>query len=170
MAKGGHGWIPNIPDKKSVRPDWAGITDRLTHQNETTPRRKCYVSILPGDSKLSTKWRSSLDPEDAEFKRPFFQIFKYCELAKVRYGYLLTQEELVVVRVSRREQEETSDSDAPRRMSDRQLRNTVKKGQRAIHVPEDGEIGIYRVLEFKSIPWEDEAGTAGDNLSINLAL
>jgi len=169
MARGGHAWIPNMSDKKSLRPDWAGITDRLTHQNEKMPRRKCYINILPGDSKLSTKWSSQL-PEGAEFKKPFFQLFKYCELAKVRYGYLLTQEELVVVRVSRREQEETSDSDVPRRMSDRQLLNRVKKGQGAIHVPKDEEVGIYRVLEFKSIPWKDQAGTAGDNLSINLAL
>jgi hypothetical protein len=170
MARGGHAWIPNIPNKKSLRPDWAGITDHLTHQNEKTPRRKCYINILPGDSKLSTKWRSSRHPTDAEFKKPFSQLFKYCELANVRYGYLLTQEELVVVRVSRREQEEASDSDAPRRMSGRQVHKQLKKEQGAIHVPKDEMVGIYRVLEFKSIPWENEAGAAGDPLSINLAL
>ena len=68
MARGGHAWIPNLPDKKSLRPDWAGITDRLIHQNEKKPRRKCFVSILPGDSKLSTKWRALGTPKTPSSK------------------------------------------------------------------------------------------------------
>lgn len=168
MARGGHGWIPNIPDQRSLRPDWAGITDRLIYRSEKTPRRKCHVSILPGDSKLSSKWRSSRDPEDPEFKKPFFQIFKYCELAEVRYGYLLTQEELVVVRVSRREGEENPDSDTPRRMSVRQHFDKISKGQGPVQFRKDKEAGVTRVLEYKSIPWE--AGSTGDTLTINLAL
>ena len=110
---------------------------------------------------------SSRNPKDAEFKRPFFQIVKYCELANVRYGYLLTQEELVVVRVSRREEE---GSHGPRRTSDRQLQKNIEKEQEARPALKDKEVGTYRVLEFKSIPWDDETGTTGDNLSINLAL
>ncbi|KAK3331420.1 hypothetical protein B0H66DRAFT_467120, partial [Apodospora peruviana] len=63
--------------------------------------------FVVGDSKLSTKWRSAwLDPgtecnptETDERMWPIRQIATYCQLADTRYGFLITPEELVAVRV-----------------------------------------------------------------------
>lgn len=101
MARGGHAYIPGTKAKKGLRPDWAGIIPSDGYQHRTNESRKSYMNALPGDSKLSTKWSSFGDPNSLEFKKSFYQIFNYCDLAEVRYGYLLTLEELVVVRLSK---------------------------------------------------------------------
>jgi len=61
-----------------------------------------YLNLMPGDSKLSNKWKSSYytDPRGrAHWKDPVRQILQYCIQSASRYGFIITDEELVVVRV-----------------------------------------------------------------------
>lgn len=171
MARGGHAFIPGTkPSEKALHPDWAGIIPSNKHQEGTKENRKSHMNVLPGDSKLSTKWKSSRDPDSLEFKKPFFQIFHYCELADVRYGYLLTQEELVVVRISRKPRGQISDPTMPSQRPQRLGTSQLKKEQAKLHLPEKHRTKEHGVLEYKSIRWDDGSQREEASLSINLAL
>ncbi|MCJ1367796.1 hypothetical protein MMC16_006930 [Acarospora aff. strigata] len=169
MARGGHAMIPGVKAEKSPRPDWAGIIPSVIYQGKNMGR-KSYSNVLPGESKLSTKWKTSLDPDSLQYKKPFFQLFKYCELANVRYGYLLTQEELVVVRVSRKPRDQVSHSTPSPKPSQTSRTAEWKEEQAKLSLPETGRTKQDRMLEFKSIPWVNESEGKEGFLSINLAL
>ena len=170
MARGGHAFIPGTNTKKGLRPDWAGIIPSDGYQHRTEESRKSFMNALPGDSKLSTKWSSSGDPNSLEFKKPFHQIFKYCDLAEVRYGYLLTPEELVVVRVSRKPSHEVPNSRPSPQRPKRTGTSEWNKEQRNILLSIDSKRKEHGVLEYKSIPWDDGSQRQEASLSINLAL
>ncbi|KAM5432111.1 hypothetical protein MferCBS31731_007612 [Microsporum ferrugineum] len=75
-------------------PDWAGVQE--------DPATTAYINRCPGDTKLATKWRSGMDRSKIHYYWPYAQLIKYCgENWNTRYGYLITQEELVVLRISR---------------------------------------------------------------------
>ncbi|KAK2875347.1 hypothetical protein FQN49_001665 [Arthroderma sp. PD_2] len=75
-------------------PDWAGV--------QIDPASGAYINRCPGDTKLSTKWGSVKDKRKGHYYWPYAQLIKYCgENWNTRYGYLITQEELVVLRISR---------------------------------------------------------------------
>ena len=179
MARGGHACLPSeTKNKKGVRPDWAGISRGKTHQGT---KRHSYVNLLPGDTKLSSKWESTSKRVQSklEFQKPWRQIFRYCLFANVRYGYLLTQKELVVVRISTKTGETNLGAEAqPVRRSGRGLKSALQaahkmqKQQMQMTVDQDDEDEpIFRgFLEYKSIPWTIPKGGQDDELSINLAL
>ncbi|KAL8965245.1 MAG: hypothetical protein Q9197_006603 [Variospora fuerteventurae] len=84
-------------EKRRFEPDWAGARRR----NSEKP-----LTILPGETKISTKWTSAQVPPvmrygmlDKDKYRPIGQIYRYCLFANARYGYLITDEELVAVRI-----------------------------------------------------------------------
>ena len=87
------------PDTR-LRPDWGGV--KWYSGNTGKPR-----NILPGDTKLSYKWSSAdikpgptkIHPKSADWLRPLTQVFSYCVRSNSRYGYLITDKELVVVRI-----------------------------------------------------------------------
>lgn len=85
-------------DDQRFYPDWAGVY---------TPIRTAIglKNLCPGDTKLSTKWSLTRAlSEGKSFMLPIQQLQRYCgESWNVRYGYLITQEELVVFRVTRQE-------------------------------------------------------------------
>jgi hypothetical protein len=91
-----HGsWRPaSLSDDRRYRPDWAAIQQgRLSNAAASKAGRSLYVNICPGDTKLSTKWKSSwnFSVERSlikEFKKPVAQIFNYCVDANARYGYI----------------------------------------------------------------------------------
>lgn len=170
MARGGHAFIPNTKAQKGSRPDWAGIIPSDGYQRRTMENRMSYTNTLPGDSKLSTKWSSSRDPGSLEFKKPFSQIFNYCNSADVRYGYLLTSEELVVVRISRKPIHEVPNS---RPSSQRPKRTGMLERKMAWEkdpFADELQKKEHGVLEYKSIPWDDGSQRQEASLSINLAL
>ena len=170
MARGGHAFIQGTRTQKELRPDWAGIIPSNGYHRRSNERRKSYLNVLPGDSKLSTKWSSTRDPNSLEFKKPFFQIYNYCQLAQVRYGYLLTPEELVGVRVSKTESEEVPGPIMPPQRPKRGGTTEWKKAQKQNLLPKKTKRQKHGILEYKSIPWVD-AGQRGEaSLSINLAL
>ncbi len=151
--------------QKGVRPDWAGIIRSKLYEQGGRGTRKSYVNVLPGDSKLSTKWNTSMAREDAEFKKPLFQICHYCDLAGVRYGHLLTQKELVVVRLSCKKNGQGGDATVSPPRSARKWKEQAK-----ISLPKKERTKEHRILEYKSIPWEIGIEQEDNVLSINSTL
>ena len=140
MARGGQAWIPK---EKKLAPDWAGI---LLSCPENSQPSKCnstrhYLNVLPGDTKLSTKFKSTWGWKDQRFKDPVIQVFTYCRRASVPYGYIITQDELVVLRLF---------------YGDRENPNNLTEGFKK-----------YHYLEYKSIPWTNNVD---DELTVNLTL
>ncbi|KAJ2986163.1 hypothetical protein NUW58_g5158 [Xylaria curta] len=130
-------------------PDWAGLVD--VHGDN---------SILPGDAKVSRNWRSDhiKDLVGDKGQRiletgrlpnvlwPIRQLLHYCVESHMRYGYIITDEELVVMRV--------------RPMETQNPGTTIEELHDAT---KDNAL-----VEFQSIPWK-RADTSKE-LSVNLAL
>ncbi|KAH6850895.1 hypothetical protein B0I37DRAFT_124083 [Chaetomium sp. MPI-CAGE-AT-0009] len=123
-------WIrPRVQKHISLQPDWAIIenTSKICYRedkNSATPKALTYVV---GDSKLSQKWKSKwlargeadlrsvlMDPRfgtdkpppvrmDVTEERtfPLDQVATYCRYAQTRYAFILTQTELVALRIRR---------------------------------------------------------------------
>ncbi|KAI0903899.1 hypothetical protein F4823DRAFT_616893 [Ustulina deusta] len=166
MVRGGqaqlyHTWRDRIKANPKVRakeklntkskwyPDWAGLAD--VHG---------YNNILPGDTKLSRNWRSedlkqfigrkgqeALQNEPVpSLLWPVRQLLHYCIESHMRYGYIITDEELVVMRV----------------------RPTETQNPGATIEDLHGATRDNPLVEFQSIPWERSNSSKG--LSVNLAL
>lgn len=183
MARGGHGWIDT--SRIRVRPDWAGIqTDKIKELKVNHQKRTMYRNVLPGDTKLSSKWGTEVyekNKTESLYLEPFNQIFAYCEEANVRYGYLITQKELVVVRLVY--EARTQGPDAPEKPDSASLllREQLKRDTKA-SVPPDAtkrkSSEPRLILEYQSIDWEDELHhdkrtqerKEPETLTINLAL
>ena len=97
MVRGGQAESP-YPAKR-WKPDWGCIRLPLSEH------RMKQQNLLPGDTKVSAKW-SSGDIETGEIRyarkprdwiRPISQIYSYCVRNNTRYGYIITDVELVAV-------------------------------------------------------------------------
>ncbi len=77
MAKGGQAWIPK---ENKLAPDWAGIllSCRENHLPDKCNKLRHYLNVLPGDTKLSSKFKSKWGWKDQRFKGPIIQVFTYC--------------------------------------------------------------------------------------------
>ncbi|KAL8749807.1 MAG: hypothetical protein Q9199_007467 [Rusavskia elegans] len=153
----GQAYFPGLPLKqestnRKLRPDWAGIK-----QSPGCPKQP--PNILPGDTKLGSKWKSSnIEPGKVSkatnrggWLAAIRQIYTYCIKTDARYGYLLTDKELVAVRISWIPDTETTDPEDKAK-------------------PRSQGTGI---LEYKAIPWshEDTEIQSSDNKpTVNLAL
>ena len=167
MVKGGQAPSPKAKaeekKKRGWKPDW-GCTVGDSGPTIAPGDEDSEPSLLPGDSKVSKKWSSSLiEPGRVQNRwgsknwlSPLRQIYSYCLSNNRRYGYLITDIELVVVRVRlNRKTEQTaqviySDTDS--------LRECARK---------------YGVLEYKAIPWQTATGDPAQTacgLTMNLAL
>lgn len=139
-------------------PDWAGIMKNNVHVL-CEGKRIMHTNLLPGDTKLSTKWKSqSIEKAKAnpETNAPINQVLTYCAHAQVRYGYIITQEELVVFRVSERLKLSKPPQRKPRYNPPMKLQ--LGKEKYAWH------------MEYKAIPWELNGGPRSNDLTVNLAL
>ncbi|KAL8889349.1 MAG: hypothetical protein Q9215_003378 [Flavoplaca cf. flavocitrina] len=157
MAKAGQGRLPcgERLSERTLKPDWAGV-------KRQTDGVGAPMNILPGDTKLSCKWDSTRieygevkDMSGAgEWMPAIQQIYTYCIKANAQYGYLITDKELLAVRVS-------------------WLANpgkTVSKASRNGKAFPDQPRGV---LECKIIPWGNnrtEFGCNSHGLTMNLAL
>lgn len=163
MARGGQAQSPKAfpkdRKKQNSYPDWAAV-----RQLETTgPQDPKAANILPGDTKISSKWKSeNMKDGDANIynvkskaARPVLQVYNYCLKADVRYGYIITDQELVVLRVR---VVDTGDSQTSQEIY---ASENQKKARSASEV------------ELKSIPWasyDDRPKALRDKLTVNLAL
>ncbi|EGD93745.1 hypothetical protein TESG_08299 [Trichophyton tonsurans CBS 112818] len=121
-------------DHTPVFPDWAGVQADLGPVS--------HLNRCPGDTKLSSKWQSDTDMDKEYHDWPYAQLIKYCgETWNTRYGYLITDKELVVLRISRA---------------------MIPQSYR-----DDGRGGEYRPVEMKSIPWNN---SGKGKLTVKLSL
>ncbi|KAG6064742.1 hypothetical protein E4U16_006050 [Claviceps sp. LM84 group G4] len=95
-------------------PDWSLISD-LTGM----PRAK-FDNLLPGDAKLSAKWKPAmkLSPDYRvrnQWKLPVSQAATYAKQTRCRYGFLITDEVLVVLRFSKERIDEGLSTTRPTR-------------------------------------------------------
>lgn len=130
-------------------PDWAGICTLEEEPQKNIEDRGQKKSLLPGDTKISTKWNFCDGLEDGTIKEgktefptdrrpswflPVVQIFTYCYRLKARYGYLITDKELLAVRVG-------PSPEAPR-----------QNGPVSRYLPEN-QTRNHGLLEFASFRW-----------------
>ena len=121
--------------------------------------------------------------------KPMRQIFTYCVKLNARYGYIITDQELVVIRVcpiiEPSDSGETNDSQESRREAGSSKRGQeMAKSQASLpDLDEDHDFElpspVFRKveangrLEYKAIPWSNAASLdprRSNNLTINLAL
>ena len=177
-------------------PDWAGIQtdpqDDLDQVETSQP-----PNILPGDSKLGRKWSSKNiedglvhpDHHDSDWMKPLRQIFAYCVRANARYGYIVTDEEVVVIRVhpilEPGDQGETNDNQGSRHESESSTRGqeTVDSQASLPDLDEDHDFMLSSPvfkkveangrLEYRAVPWSNAASLdprRSADLTVNLAL
>jgi hypothetical protein len=143
----GVGRIARFFHKSRKVPDWAATSDLQNPNN-----------ICPGDTKLSKNFKSqdmysrsgvlirSVDNMMAPALWPLRQITYYCLKSHARYGYLITESELIVVRVSHHGElsENANLSEISQAVHDRAL------------------------VEWEAIPWNHEEDSK--DLTVTLAL
>ncbi|KAL8770399.1 MAG: hypothetical protein Q9209_003825 [Squamulea sp. 1 TL-2023] len=152
MVRGGQSYMPYDPRTEDApRPDWGGVR-RPADESQVQDRTKLQT-ILPGETKPSIKWSSTWIPTDGrnrdwkkDVANPIGQIYQYCIRANARYGYLITDQELVAVRIDLE-----SVDDFHKRIGGQRKRRLV-------------------TLRYKSIPWDTTTSTNHESMTINLAL
>ena len=115
--------------------------------------------MLSGDTKLARKFRSSSIIEGRieqgstrpAWLWPLAQIFTYCLRSNARYGFLITDEELVAIRIC---EGDPNDPPVARRQSSR--------------IGNPPSIRQNGIVEYKSIPWSHNSDS--DQPTINLTL
>ena len=195
MARGGQSHISQLVKEKRF-PDWAGIQPALSQADvrgiETSP-----INILPGDTKVSKKWLSddivdgALDTDYTpdNWQRPLKQVYTYCVRANARYGYIITDKELVVIRLGPSTQEESPFSTQESSQGFNVVQNipeSTKESSQGRFEYDEGNDDVLPnamfnrmkkdggVLEYKAIPWTNNnggrTGGAHDPMTVNLAL
>lgn len=96
MGRGDRCYCRGADDGHLFKPDWSLCS------NSHLLNERLFHNLLPGDTKLSIKWRSSMRGTDAHYpwKDPVRQILYYMDGLRVCYGWLITDAELVVLRAS----------------------------------------------------------------------
>ena len=166
MVKGGQADYPGSNSK--LRPDWGAI-------RRSTPAISKNRNILPGDTKLSTKWSSDYIERGhcenrwtgaCDWFSPLKQIYTYCVRANARYGYLITDKELVVMRITPLQEYDGQSGldNLDSQESFGSLNPTPASRAR--------DAGI---LEYKAIPWQTDDNIASNDsnseaMTVNLAL
>ncbi|KAF2650599.1 hypothetical protein K491DRAFT_782472 [Lophiostoma macrostomum CBS 122681] len=131
------------------KPDWAGI--RTTAPDDIIRT----LNILPGDTKLSYKWKSTqivpkrIDKWDMTqtWFWPLRQIFTYCMNSNTRYGYIISDEEVVAFRV---------------RVPHDRLKN--KPGRKVVRSKDGG------TMEYAPIYSATQEAGKENNLTMNMAI
>lgn len=173
MARGGQAQFltafPKSRKRRNSFPDWAAV--RRAESPESPHTRA--ANILPGDTKISSKWKSAdlelgdratynANPDSA---KPVLQVYNYCLKANVRYGYIITDHELVVLRIRTLDEIDAGIGQETLGESQESQELYASEGQRRARQSSE--------VELKSIPWNlqnqnPEALT--ERLTINLAL
>ncbi|KAK6082258.1 hypothetical protein SCUP234_03736 [Seiridium cupressi] len=184
LAKGTVHFIKNtgrghLPDEKGIlqKPDWC-----------IYQKGQKFTYLVPGDSKPAMKWQSEwIECDDKSLRRKaalgIQQLTKYMYLAQTRYGFVISEEELVPLRLSTFDRSletlNTSIQDNhARQILDSSGDNfeedewfeqdiSLQAGQElaAFLADADGKTGF--LLEYGRIPWKNHGSGM---LTINLTL
>lgn len=163
----------DLSNDTRIRPDWALCSKQF--------RDGYYSNLLPGDTKLSRKWQSNFFPEyDIEWRDPVRQIVHYCDNSESRYGFLITDEELVVVRCRREMIEDSAMVNRPHRGPQRQEGHYRQiSSSDTSEMMQNTSLGSYyqatnsgvdfHPVQFRAIPWKNH-GDGKNQLTVRLAL
>ena len=149
----------------NLKPDWAGIQgEPADSQDESKP-----WNILPGETKVSKKW-SSIDIIRGEVKttyqktdwlRPIAQLFTYCIQSGSRYGYIITDKELLAARIRPAPYDDKDDSALE-----------LKRRQSTTFIGESPTERARRsgIMECRVIPWHFPETNNHNQLTVNQAI
>ncbi|KAI3325368.1 hypothetical protein HD806DRAFT_520986 [Xylariaceae sp. AK1471] len=95
----GQGHLPNEKGKLQ-KPDWC-----IYQKGQGNHDKAKFTYLVPGDSKPAKKWQSDwIECDDKPLRRKaglvIQQLTKYMYLAQTRYGFIISEEELVPLRLS----------------------------------------------------------------------
>ncbi|CAK7222582.1 hypothetical protein SCUCBS95973_004890 [Sporothrix curviconia] len=162
--------------------DWALCREDMRSQR--FPDK--YISLMPGDSKMSTKWLSSdytVAPNN--WADPVNQVAIYSQTAPSRYGFIITDTELVVLRFraesvneaglsggrSRRQPAPAKSTTMAHAAHARQLSTAtvdtvLSDSVRSMSIADSSgsyapSVMFADVCEYRAIPWEACADSSG---------
>lgn len=175
---------PSVKGKRRT-PDWAGKIPSTVNPNDKKAKPK---NILPGDTKVSPKWKSGrIQPGKVgknkykeDWIQPIGQIYTYCVRVNARYGYIITDMELIVFRirpaattddaVTQEEEEQAYKALDPAidlgSSREKEPLNSVEGAPEATRALAEG------IMEYKAIPWSNHVGSPETSkvLTVNLVL
>lgn len=88
---------------ENYKPDWSVISDQCINSDGQ------FANILPGDTKLDSKWRPEMvnEPQNRdEWEKVITQITTYIACHHSRYGFIITDALVVALRITRCEPED----------------------------------------------------------------
>ena len=148
-----------------LKPDWAGIQgEPADSQDESIP-----LNILPGETKLSKKW-SSINIKMGEVKttyqktdwlRPIAQLFTYCVQSGSRYGYIITDKELLAARIRPTSHDDRDDS---------ALGLESKQSITCVRESPTERARRSGIMECRVIPWHFPETNDPNQLTVNQAI
>ena len=190
-GKVGCGWSRDSPQCGFQLLDCGGRNSHPRSATQVDPTTNANLNLMPGDTKLSTKWHSSwrqrqdLSPISITiWEYPVRQILEYCTQEYRRYGFIITDAELVVMRITprgtaagsaiARESRQPQVVTHNRNVSATSTISQLSASLRGISVTTDssyqstglGCVDGYKV-EYCSIPWENEGKK---DLTVHLGL
>lgn len=94
------------------KPDWSVVLESKVEGNGR------YVNLLPGDTKLSSKWTPRMIEDGAHFyewQKVVSQVVSYAARESVHYGFIITDSVVVVLRITLEYSGEGMAADRPQR-------------------------------------------------------
>ncbi|KND88548.1 hypothetical protein TOPH_06899 [Tolypocladium ophioglossoides CBS 100239] len=130
-------------------PDWGLVSNYRAEQGK-------FWNLLPGDTKLSAKWRPDMsqsqnDSERYQWTLPVSQVSTYAAESACRYGFIVTDQTLVVLRFTKESIGEGLASTRPSRVTHQRFAS--------------GDTDISSVLESMSLDSFGAQSYADDDLA-----
>ena len=169
-----------------ARGSWTGNADwglvSHNHMFESQDGRSYYTCLLPGDTKLSTKWHPSMERSKEGWVReqwqlPVAQVQGYAKDADCRYGFILSDAHLVILRFSPKPVSTVNVNTRPRpevnnqRIASDSTNTSSRFASMSIDSPSeyvDSVAGLeYNNPDYVAIPW---TAWGKGNLTIRLGL
>ncbi|GAO20056.1 hypothetical protein UVI_02064490 [Ustilaginoidea virens] len=131
-------------------PDWSCVSD-LEKKKKTGE----YQSLVPGDTKPSHKWNPDMfETKPDVWQMPLNQVATYIAYARVRYGFIVTDREAVVLRFSREATAAGVGTSLPQRLG-RNVSFQLPSEPSVLSSESYGDSasGWDFFVEYKAIPW-----------------
>lgn len=178
MCLGGQTQLPC----RNRYPDWAGMKPSTVSTDGVEAKSK---NFLPGDTKVSGKCCSANIERGEVLKsmwkldwiQPVGQIYTYCIRANARYGYVITDKELIVFRIGPSPYSNRADlqlmAPGSHKILDPDISAEKVEATRLLDETAVKRAEIDGTLEFRAIPWaahSHEPDADDGVMTVNLAL
>ncbi|KJK78286.1 hypothetical protein H634G_06459 [Metarhizium anisopliae BRIP 53293] len=158
-----------------LKPDWSCISNQAKRDSK-------YINLVPGDTKTSAKFDPDmLESNYKEWKKVVTQLAAYADEHRVRYGFIVTDKLVVVLRFTRKREVVARGAGAnlpirstraptPQVSSESGIPSSQSSSGREIPSSqsfEDDDQGKDLHVEYKEIPW---SAHGRDTLTAKVAL